>query len=80
MQKIDNLFSVCEIKDLSTWKITSRYILKFIDSKNYFVIVPDSQVDKFQNCTPREFQVVSENLYISNDIKFRLKKKYPIIS
>ena len=74
MQKIDNLFSVCEIKDLSTWKITSRYILKFIDSKNYFVIVPDSQVDKFQICTPREFQGVSENLYISNDIKFRLKK------
>ena len=74
MQKIDNLFSVCDIKDLSTWKITSRYILKFIDSKNYFVIVPDSQVDKFRNFTPREFQVVSENLYISNNIKLRLKK------
>lgn len=71
MQKIDNLISVCEKKDLETWRIASGYIVKFIDSKKYSVIVPESQVELFRANTSEKFLIESENHYIK-DLSVRL--------
>jgi hypothetical protein len=74
MKKIDTLFSVCEKKDLATWRITSRNVINCINSKKYVVIVPDGQVKEFRAFTPGEFDVVSEDQY-TKGIGNRLKEK-----
>ena len=55
------IVSVCCKKDLKTWKISSRNIVRFIESSEYFVIVPDLEVDDFKQASPEIYQVLPES-------------------
>ncbi|MTI18086.1 hypothetical protein E1162_12640 [Rhodobacteraceae bacterium RKSG542] len=58
-----HLISVCERGNLDTWKVGSRYILKNVKADTYRVIVPEKQLQLFQENTPTSFSVENENLY-----------------
>jgi hypothetical protein len=64
MKKIKNVISVCHSPRLKTWMYVSRNIEKYIDSENYYVIVPENEVPLFKELSPPSFQVVSENSLI----------------
>lgn len=68
--------SVCSRKDIDVWRVASRSVLKYIDSKSYVVIVPDADVDIFVAGTPPRFNVVGESKY-SGGLGEALKKHLP---
>ena len=61
--KFDDVISVCASKDIETWKISSKHIIKFINSLSYTVIVPDDQINLFRSASPSQYNVVGENKY-----------------
>jgi hypothetical protein len=71
--KIAKTISVCCKKDLSSWRIASRYIAENIESENYVVIVPDNEVRLFRENSPPDYQVVAESKYAEHykDYLFR---------
>lgn len=60
---IDELISVCCLKDIETWSITSRYIVNNIKANKYKVVVPDHEITSFKRSTPLEFEIVGESKY-----------------
>jgi hypothetical protein len=62
---INELISVCCLKDIETWGITSRFIIKNISAHRYKVIVPDHEMKAFIKISPPEFQVIGESKYTS---------------
>jgi len=72
----DLVYSVCKASDISTWKQTSQNLLKYVDSKNYLVIVPDDEVLLFRSITDPVFRVVPETVYIG-DLKSTLLSRMP---
>lgn len=75
-KRIKILFSVCSLKDLDVWKISSKLIVKNIKSQKYIVIVPDNEVKFFTNNTDKKFQIKPESLFIGK-LREILKKKIP---
>jgi len=69
---INTVICTCSMKDLETWKIVSKQILKKIRSKNYLLIVPDNEVKFFLKNTDSRFIVKNETIYIGN-----IKKNIP---
>jgi FkbM family methyltransferase len=69
------LYSVCHPKDILIWEVASKNILKYIIADKYIVIVPDSAIDKFSLCTPKEYNIIGENFYLKNFNISRLNEK-----
>jgi Family of unknown function (DUF6492) len=63
---ISKTISVCSAKDLSTWIISSKYIIKNIISNEYVVIVPESDVEIFQKYSPNQYRVLNESVLIGS--------------
>jgi hypothetical protein len=63
---IDQVISVCSIKDIDVWTVAAKHIVQFISAKQYTVIVPDSQVQMFAAVTKAPYQVKPESLFIGN--------------
>jgi len=61
--QITDLISVCCLKDIEAWEITSAFIVRNIASKQYRVIVPDKEVMEFIKKSPPQFQVIGESRY-----------------
>jgi hypothetical protein len=59
----DVLISVAAIKDLETWKLTAEQLHRRIASKEYWLIVPDDEVDVFRASTPDVIQVFPESIF-----------------
>lgn len=77
-KRIDELISVCCMRDAEVWKIASTYIVQNIDSTHYKVIVPDNEVFQFSEISAKPFEVIGESLYtqtFNRHIKERLSKK-----
>ena len=58
---MDSIISTCAIKDLEVWKQASKRIIQFIPAKNYIVIVPEAELDKFKKASPGNYLVINEN-------------------
>jgi hypothetical protein len=74
-ERINNVISVCRAQDIDVWKISSVEILKNIRSDLYTLIVPKKDIEIFKKKTPKEYQIHSEDIYISKSIRILLKKK-----
>lgn len=72
---LENVISVCSKPDIQTWGVASVRILKYINSKNYTIITPESDTKEFIKCTPREYTVVSEEDYLTPVFKKLLNQK-----
>ena len=72
----DLVYSVCTSADIGVWSHTSKNLLKFVPSKNYLLIVPDSDVELFKSITDRTFNVVPESVFVPG-LKEILKQKIP---
>ena len=61
--QITELISVCCLKDIEAWAITSKFIIRNIVAKRYRVIVPDIEILEFSKKSPPEFEVIGESRY-----------------
>jgi Family of unknown function (DUF6492) len=61
--QISELISVCCLKDIEAWEITSGFMVRNIAAKEYRVIVPDGEIDEFVKKSPPQFKVVGESRY-----------------
>ena len=61
--QISQLVSVCCLKDIEAWGITSNFIVQNIAAKEYRVIVPDNEIEEFEKKSPPQFKVIGESRY-----------------
>jgi hypothetical protein len=54
------VLSVCCASDYEVWKLTSRYLPKYVDAQEYLLIVPDNEVSFFYSITPSIWTVRGE--------------------
>lgn len=74
---IARVISVCTAKDIETWTIACKRIIKCIEADQYLVVVPDQEVKLFESITVTPYQVIPESLYVG-DLKSRLRTLLPI--
>jgi hypothetical protein len=72
--KITNIISVCNLRTINVWKYASQNIIKHIQSENYTVIVPKSDIKKFIKISPSQYNVLSEESFTSDFNNYFLKK------
>lgn len=65
-RRIDHVISVCEAKDLGTWKLAAVRVLRHIRATSYELICPDAQVQAFRDATPVGWQITGESAYSAN--------------
>ncbi|MEA9604647.1 DUF6492 family protein [Polynucleobacter sp. JS-JIR-II-c23] len=63
---IDEVISVCSIKDIDVWTVAAKNIVRFISANHYTVIVPDAQVQMFTAVTKTPYQVKAESRFVGN--------------
>jgi hypothetical protein len=73
---INKLISVCCLKDIGAWEITSSFIVQNILADEYQVIVPDPEVPEFIKRSPQQFQVIGESRY-TEQFRDRLLRLLP---
>jgi len=73
---INKLISVCCLKDIEAWEITSRFMIQHILADQYQVIVPDHEMNEFIKRSPRQFQVIGESRY-TKQFKVQLLNRLP---
>jgi hypothetical protein len=56
------------------WKLTSNLLPEFLDSDDYIVFVPESEVNAFKKITNLKVQVVSETIF-GNDYYEQLRER-----
>lgn len=61
----DLVISVADLKSLDAWGLTGLELLRRLPSREYWVIVPDNQVDDFKEKTPSQIQVIPESFFTS---------------
>ena len=64
---LENIISVCALKDIDTWSVASLRIIKYIQSSNYTLIVPEKDLKAFRMRTPRSYSIISENNFIDEN-------------
>jgi hypothetical protein len=72
--KFTNIISVSNLRTINVWKYASRNIIKYIQSDNYTVIVPKSEIKKFIKISPNVYSVLSEESFIQDFNNYILKK------
>lgn len=77
IQPLARVVSVCSKKDIETWSVACRHIVKFIDANEYLIVVPDAEVDEFKSVTCSPYKVLPETSYVG-DLKGRLQTLLPI--
>ena len=75
--QISKLISVCCLKDIEAWEITSRFMVCNITAKEYQVIVPDREIEEFVKKSPPEFKVMGESRY-TEQFKDQLLQLLPL--
>jgi FkbM family methyltransferase len=61
----DLVISVADLKSLDAWELTGKELLRRLRSRDYWVIVPDKQLEVFREKTPSQIQVIPESLFTS---------------
>lgn len=62
-QSIDRVVSVCEMKDIETWKLTAVRVPRHIEASSYELICPDGQLEDFRSVTPEIWTLTGESAY-----------------
>ncbi len=75
--KINKVTSLCIKRDITTWEVCSKNIIKLIAAENYEVIVPDCDVELFRRATHPKIAVVPETSYVDNETINRLSEIAP---
>lgn len=75
----DLVYSVCTSANIGVWSHTSKNLLNFVPSKNYLLIVPDSDFELFKSITDRMFKIVPESVFVPG-LKEILKGKFTPLS
>jgi hypothetical protein len=60
---IAKVVSACTRADLKTWRHAARGITRYIPARNFVVLVPDVDVQLFQDASPVEYCVLPESVY-----------------
>ncbi|MBX3685629.1 MAG: hypothetical protein KF909_05820 [Rhodocyclaceae bacterium] len=55
---------VCSRRDVGTWKVAARNVVRHIPAARYRLYVPDDEVPFFEAATPAPFQVLPESILI----------------
>jgi hypothetical protein len=76
IRPIARVISVCSKKDIATWSVVCKNIVRFIDANEYLIVVPDHEVDLFHEVTCESYKVIPESFYIGN-LKSKLKEFFP---
>ncbi|MGJ8642768.1 MAG: hypothetical protein ACSHX9_05115 [Luteolibacter sp.] len=63
---IDRVVSVCEMKDIETWKLVAVRVPRYITASSYELICPDSQLEDFRSVTPQVWTLSGESTYSAN--------------
>ena len=58
--------SICSLKHADVWKLTSHLIPRFIDADEYFVYVPQDEMDSFSLITDPSIKVLSQSTLGAN--------------
>lgn len=58
---VTRVVSVCTLRDLSTFAVAAAHILRHISAADYWVVVPDMEVDEFRAVLPSSYQVMPES-------------------
>jgi len=74
--QISQLISVCCLKDIEAWQITSNFMVRNIAANEYRVIVPDREIAEFQKKSPSQFKIIGESRY-TDQFKDRLLNLLP---
>ena len=74
--QISELISVCCLKDIEAWQITSNFMVRNIAANEYRVIVPDEEITEFQKKSPSQFKIIGESRY-TEQFKDRLLNLLP---
>ncbi|NDC36603.1 MAG: FkbM family methyltransferase [Proteobacteria bacterium] len=61
MTVADLLITACTLKDIETWEVAAKSLVKYVDSRAYMVLVPHKYLDHFSRSTPGQIIVVSED-------------------
>lgn len=76
-QPLARIISVCSKKDIEAWSVACQSIVRYIDAKEYLIVVPDQEVDLFSSLTCEPYKVIPESFYVG-ELKSRLKNLLPI--
>ena len=60
---IAKVVSACTRADLKTWRHAARGITRYIPARHFVVLVPDVDVQLFQDASPVEYCVLPESVY-----------------
>ena len=74
---IHSIFSVCCARDIKVWKTAAPYIIKNISAKNYYIIVPEGDLELFRQASPPDYVVLSENEFLPSGTSDLIKKFLP---
>ena len=76
-QPLARVISVCSKKDIDTWSLACRYVVRYIAANEYLIVVPDNEIDLFRSVTCEPYNVIPESFYVGK-LKSRLKDLLPI--
>ena len=65
---VDILVTLATLKDARNWTYISKSILSNIDSRSYYLIVPDEACQLFQEITPSQFTILKDSQFIPSEI------------
>lgn len=67
------VITICSLKHADVWKLTSRFLLENLPANEYFLYVPESEIEEFAEITPKEFTLIAqETLGVQYREKLRL--------
>ncbi len=61
--KVENVISVCTLKDIYSWMYASNYLKRFIDAIEYHLIIPEKFAREFEMVTPKEVTIHYEERF-----------------
>lgn len=74
---IKKIVSTCSKKDIKTWQIVAKNILKYIDAEKYELIVPDREIEDFELVTPSEYHILMDSEYIDQQTREDFQNIFP---
>jgi hypothetical protein len=60
------VISVAELGCIDTWRLAGPQLIALVPSSEYWLIVPDNQVQEFVNNSPAEYKVFPESIFMQD--------------
>jgi hypothetical protein len=69
-----SVITICSLSHADVWRLTSNLLPRFVEADNYFVYVPESELNEFSRITNPQIQILSQDLLGKNYFAY-LKNK-----